>query len=452
MVMKISRITIAIFMLLTLILSIASGCSTNGEGDQGGSAASNSSSEKAVDDSSTKDADEALEEVNLVFYHSDSTGTVQKQIDAYEALHPNVTVDLILTPSAEYNDKLKVALAGGEDIDVYITSNGANYSDVAVKFQAEPLGDRITADDWNILPFGNTITNSTIDGQILGIPTIKGGFMLYYNKDIFDEAGIPYPSDDMTWDEYADLAKQLTKGEGQTKVWGSFMQNWAQLWYMPLIQAGQTIFDDDLTLAKEGLELRASMQNEDLSEMQWAEVVTGKIHHRDAFAAGNVAMMVIGDWMITILNGYQEDGTIDFDYDVTNPPHPEGVEAGTTIGGPGVFLSINGNSEHKDEAWEFIKFMAGKEGSMILAESKQSPAYVDDEIIDAYLGDEPQPEHIDTFLRLNTLPIYPFRQGAKDVDGIMGEEGTLYFIGEQSIEETMENIVSRRIEALDQYE
>jgi multiple sugar transport system substrate-binding protein len=439
-----SRVT-ALLLLLVLVTSLLGACSTKKQDVA-------TESIVGTKDKESDTSEPAKEEVNLVFYHWDTTGIVQEQIDSFEASNPNINVELVLTPNKEYMDKLKISLAGGETIDIYASTNGASYSDVAVKYNAVPLNDFINQEKWDIGPFGTTINNSTIDGNILGIPTAKNGFMLFYNKKLFDEAGVPYPSDDMTWDEYADLAKLMTKGEGETKVWGSFMQNWAQLWYMPQIQKGQTIFDDNLSAAKEGLMLREKMQNTDFSEMPWAEVTAGKIHHRDAFASGNIAMMVIGDWMISILNTFTAEGKIDFEYDITNPPHPAGIAAGTTIGGPAAFISINGTSEYKAEAWEFIKFLTGKEGSLMYAAAKQSPAFVDDEIIKAYLGESPAPKNLEISLKLNPLPIFPFILGSNDIDKIMTEEGELVFVGEKSIDEGMEDIVERRAEALEQYQ
>lgn len=446
---KRSRLT-ALLLLLVLVTSLLSACSTK-EQDKVTESTESTESTSGTKDTEPATSETAKEEVNLVFYHWDTSGVVQEQIDAFEALNPNINVELILTPNKEYTDKLKISLSGGEKIDLYANTNGASYSDVAIKYNAVPLNDYISQEKWDLSSFGTTINNSTIDENILGIPAAKSGFMLYYNEKLFDEAGVPYPSKDMTWDEYADLAKLMTKGEGETKVWGSFMQNWAQLWYMPQIQKGQTIFDDNLSVAKEGLMLREKMQNVDFSEMPWAEVTAGKIHHRDAFASGNVAMMVIGDWMISILNTFKEEGKIDFEYDITNPPHPEGIAAGTTIGGPATFISINGTSEHKDESWEFIKFLTGKEGALIYATAKQLPAFVDNEIIKAYLGESPMPKNLEISLKLNPLPIFPFILGSNDIDKIMTEEGELVFVGEHSIDEGMESIVSRRAEALEQY-
>lgn len=440
--MKKSLRFVSLSMAFVMSLILLAGC---GNKESGKTAASTAKNNETATTAAPKKGP-----VSLVFYHWGS-GTLQKQLDEFQKKNDGTKVELVLTPNNEYTDKLKIALAGGEKIDVYANTNGANYVDFAAKFKAVPLDDYVAKDKWDLTPFGSTINYSKIDGKLLGLPTAKNGWLLYYNKKLFDDAKVPYPKDDMTWNEYAELAKKMTKGDGANKIWGSFMQDWAQVWAIPQIQKGKTIFDDDLSLAKEGLALHIKMQNVDKSEMPWADVKTGKVHHRDAFAKGNVAMMVIGDWMLNILNGFKKDGKIAFDYDIANPPHPEGVPAGTTIGGPSTFLCINGTSQHKEDAWKLIKFITGEEGSLIYAADKQSPAYVNDKILNAFVGDTPQPANLKIFLKLNAIPQFPFKVGASDVDKIMTEEGELAFVGEQNADKAMEKIIKRRAEALAKY-
>lgn len=74
--------------------------------------------------------------------------------------------------------------------------------------------------------YGNMFGTYAIDDRYYGLPTRCTCWVLYYNKDLFDEAGIAYP-EQMTWDEYASLAKQLTNDKtGEDKVWGGYFADW----------------------------------------------------------------------------------------------------------------------------------------------------------------------------------------------------------------------------------
>ena len=392
-------------------------------------------------------ADEAGvdEPVTLVIHHWDSTEIVRNQIEAFEAVHPNIDVELVLTARNDYPDRLRVSLSGGDRVDIYATANTGEYEKFTSTFGAVNLEPLANESGMRLDNYGAMLNILEIDGELRGLPSQRDAWLLFYNKDHFDELGVDYPRDGMSWEEYEELALQVTTEE----TYGSFMQDWAQIWYAPQIQAGGTIFDDDLSAMMDGLAMHGRMQNEDESEMHWAEVRSGRIHHRDAFAQGRVAMMFIGPWMISILNDFIEDGTVGFEYDVAIPPQPRGAVMNSTLGGPGAMLSINPRTRHVDAAWKLVEFLTGPEGSLMRALDGQPPAFVNDEIIDAFVGDDPQPDNLGLFLQLNPLVARPPLPGVADIHSVIGEEGELYLVGVQSLEETEENIRSRRQEVLD---
>ena len=63
--------------------------------------------------------------------------------------------------------------------------------------------------------------NFSIMANLMDYLTDLTGTCCSYNKDLFDAAGVAYPSNDMTWDEYYDLAAKMTSGEGSSKVYGT---------------------------------------------------------------------------------------------------------------------------------------------------------------------------------------------------------------------------------------
>ena len=86
--------------------------------------------------------------------------------------------------------------------------------------------------------------------------------MLYFNKDLFDKAGVPYPSADMTWDEYEELAKKMTSGEGSAKVYGTHNHTWQALVSNWAVQDGKnTLMSEDYSFLKPYYEQALRMQD-----------------------------------------------------------------------------------------------------------------------------------------------------------------------------------------------
>ncbi|WP_281358964.1 extracellular solute-binding protein [Litoribacterium kuwaitense] len=283
-----------------------------------------------------------------------------------------------------------------------------------------------------------------MDDEVLGLPYRKSNWMMYYNKDLFDEKGVDYPSDDMTWSEFRELAKQMTSGEGEDKIYGAYLQQWPQTWYMSAVQQGASIIDKDLSPFKQALENRIQLE-QDESIMSWAEQISTGAHYNAAFQKGTTALSIIGDWHVAQLRQAEADGDIAFDWDVVPIPHPENVEPNTSLALP-VGLMMNKNSEHQDAAFTALQFFTGKEGAEMFAEDGYITGYIDDDVKEAYLGDGSQkPENLHYFLETKEYPEYPMLPGVKNivVQQIYKQEGELALLGEQTADEAIKNIEER---------
>ena len=121
------------------------------------------------------------------------------------------------------------------------------------------------------------------------LPYRSSSYAIFYNKDIFDKAGEPYPID-ITWEEYAQIAKRLTSGSGENKIWGGYIPDWLRAPIMTL-QRGSNLLDDDLTPIIEWTEYLNRLYNIDMSHMSYAEMKLGKIDWIKIFESGKVAML-----------------------------------------------------------------------------------------------------------------------------------------------------------------
>lgn len=157
----------------------------------------------------------------------------QETFDLFKKQNPNVEIEYITAPPGEYPDKLNVMLAGGDPADVYLSGIGfpftyegiqANtYADLTDRYNQEVKGQLLDS----------AVTTWTVDGKLYGLPVNVAALgNLCYNKKAFDEAGVKYPTDDWTGDDFRAAAKQLVKRDAAGKVtqWGALP--WPDFFYI----------------------------------------------------------------------------------------------------------------------------------------------------------------------------------------------------------------------------
>lgn len=428
---------LASLMVLTMSVGAFVGCSNKEEASTEKAPESTATTQEAV-----ADKEPAKEPVTLtVTTWGDEINEVNELVEEFETLNPDIKINIMEYPSEEYQDKLVIQLAGGADIDVMQIKNTADYSNIAAKKQLLDLEQFVKAENLDITPYGPLYEGLKIDGQLYGLPYRKTAWVLFYNKDLFDTAGVEYPSQDMTWDEFRDIAKKMTSGSGNEKVWGAYLHTWPQTWYGMGLQTGATIMDEDLSSFAEGLQFKMDLEA-DGSIMPFTEAVATNAHYRTEFAKGQTAMNIIGDFHITQLR--DPELNVQFDWDIVPMPHPEGVEANTTWGTANP-IGINAKSKHPEEAWKFVKFIAGKEGAMAYAKAGKLPAYTDDEVNAAFIGEgTAKPANIKILTEAKVFLENPAMEGANIVkDQIFGTESELTFSGERSVEDTFTAINER---------
>ena len=146
----------------------------------------------------------------------------QKQFDKlFMQRHPNIVVKAENTPFGEYLQKYLTQAAGGTLPDIlYVQFAWAQQ--LIKDGLLLPLDDYIAKEkDFNLDDFVKpSLVSYQRDGKLYGIPYDEGPGMLYYNKDLFDKAGVAYPDDTWTLDTLKEAALKLTSGEGPNKIFG----------------------------------------------------------------------------------------------------------------------------------------------------------------------------------------------------------------------------------------
>ena len=223
-----------------------------------------------------------------------------------------------------------------------------------------PLDDMIAAD-----PDGQAMLDDfvdattdvfTIDGKLYELPTDCNDAVVHVNTHMFQDAGMEIPYDGWTWDEFRSIAKQLTTGEGDSKVYGfatSLSPAWLAGWFM---SNGSDYINSDWTdsnlsdpKALETVEFLNNLVNEDKS-MPVPETTTDAT---SLFAAGRVAMIATGIWPFP---SYRANGFEDVDV-VPMPTNSEDAKVGFGVGGVGIYSK----SKHPQEAYELMKELTSVE-------------------------------------------------------------------------------------------
>ncbi len=381
------------------------------------------------------------EEITVSLWDYSTCDYYKTQIAAFEEAYPQYTVRVIESPSADYGDKIQIMLSGGDTVDVVYIGALATMSGLVVKDQLMPLDDYIAQSDIDPANYSDLISKITMDGKTYGMPFRKDNYMIFYNKDLFDERGVPYPQDGMTLEEFRALAKEMTYGEGADKVYGAHLHTWAKcLWLHPRRIGEFSPYEGSVESLRPYYETYLAMQNEDKSIMDYASLKAGSVHYSGVFYNEQVAMQMMGTWFINMLVEKTADGTIDFEWGVCSLPNDKGEGNTTGVGGITV-AAINKNAKNPDGAWAYINYVCGLEGAKVLASSGILPGYTDDEVVGEILKNPGLPENLADYLNLDTIIVEDaLDPKAREIDKIFTEEHDLIMTNSVTLDEGLEEL------------
>ena len=140
-----------------------------------------------------------------------STVYYQPLIDAFEAANPGVKIEMVDLGSADYQTVLATELTGsGSDFDIATIKDVPGYTTLVNKGVLEALDDYIAKDSVDLSQYGGITDQVTVDGKLYELPFRSDFWVLFYNKKVFDNANVAYPTNDMTFEQYDALARSVT--------------------------------------------------------------------------------------------------------------------------------------------------------------------------------------------------------------------------------------------------
>ena len=311
----------------------------------------------------------------------------QAVVDAFHAANPKITVKVTVSDWDTYWDKLQTGIAGGAAPDVFAMDGPLfpDYQSRDVLLDLKPC-NIIFLTRRNLLRRELYIDRSGYDlGQLadqavgdfttesgqFGLPRDLNVIALFYNKAMFDAAGVAYPDDTWDWAKLVENAKKLTKdtdGDGKFDQWGFYtetsdMENyWSSLVWQ---NGGDIIAADRKSTLLGSDEAVGGLQF--LQDLIWKDKVMPEpalfAEVGDAFEQGKAAMEANGSWLVpTHLAAGIQLGVA---------PLPKGTAGQATSINPTGAVVFKG-SKSPDAAWEFVKYLSSPPAQTKLMELKAS--------------------------------------------------------------------------------
>ncbi|AZS16516.1 ABC transporter substrate-binding protein [Paenibacillus lutimineralis] len=319
-----------IVMLLVVLSLTACGGGTGNKADQGGK-----------------------QTIRFATWDSEDNLTLQQElIDKFNEQHPDIQVNLEAYGS-DYDTKITAGMGAKDAPDVMYMWNYPTYKDAL-----EPLDPYIEKEGSDFKDnFYDTLWNyNSADDQILGLPVGYTTHVVYYNKDLFDAAGIPYPQDGWTWEDLQADAKKLANDAESISGFAFSGKPDPYDYEMFLWGNGASYVDDQGNLegnlnSPKSIEVLTMFQN----MLKEGYAITTEGSGATEMKSGKVAMFTNGAWSIGSL---REAG---INFGVVELPKSKDGSAISIVSSSGI--SMSKESSKKDAAWEFIKFWTSEEAN-----------------------------------------------------------------------------------------
>ncbi|MBK9715154.1 MAG: sugar ABC transporter substrate-binding protein [Kouleothrix sp.] len=286
----------------------------------------------------------------------------EKVAAAFMQSHPNIKIETWNQPWDDYFTKMKTLWASGDPKqipDVLFLWPTPSYAATGV---LEDLTPYIQKSGYDLNDYWPALLESaSYQGKVYGFPRDIETNVIYYNKAIFDEAGVSYPKDDWTWDDFLAAAKKLAAIEANGRVKRYALAAEGGKWPKFVMQNGGSILDDmsnpsKCTLADPkamaGIKFFADLMNNNLAMRDAALSQAGG--DAAVFQSGQAAMILQNSSRVSAFN------QAGLKYDVVAAPIPKGGQRANVAGGAAWVMSAK--SDNKDAAWTFLQWLQSSDG------------------------------------------------------------------------------------------
>ena len=282
---------------------------------------------------------------------ADDVDAQQKLVEKFNEELSDIQV-VLEAYGSDFDTKISASMGSGDAPDVMYMWNYPAYHE-----GLEPLDSYIEKEGEDYKKnFYSTLWNyNSYDGQIYGLPVGFTTHCVYYNKDLFEKAGVEVPKGDWTWDDLKEKAKEIYEKTG-VKGFSFSMKPDPYDYEMYLWSNGTAYCDKDGKMegyvdSDKALETYKMFQD---MEKDGYAVATEK-SGGDEFQAGQTGMFVYGAWAV---KKYTEEGV---NFGLAKLPSFGSEKSASILSSSGV--AIAKSSKNKEAAWEFVKFWTSEESN-----------------------------------------------------------------------------------------
>ncbi|MGT2888633.1 sugar ABC transporter substrate-binding protein [Streptococcus didelphis] len=315
-------------------------------------------------DSKASESKSGKTEISYAIWDSAQEPGIRKIADKFEEKNPKIKVNIQVVSWDAYWTMLEAGATGGSLPDTFWMHSNEIYRYGSNKMLL-PLDDYIKkSKDVKLSNYPKGLSKIyNVKGSQYAVPKDYDTIGLWYNKKMFDQAGISYPDETWTWDTLKENAKKLTKPDGSQYGFLAPLHN-QEGYYNFVYQNGGTIitkdkksgYDNPKTV--EALKYYLSFVKEKLSP----EVTEDK-KRAEVMQNGQVAMGYFGSWNLSAfaLNDYMKEN-----FDVAVLPKANDGKQSTIFNGLG--NAISAKTKHKEASWKWVEYLGSKEGQDMQAE------------------------------------------------------------------------------------
>lgn len=387
--------------------------------------------------------------VTLAGWSLATTPEFQTLADAFHEANPNITVELKEYDATNYDTQMIADLSAGSAPDIFVQKNLKNFYTYQSGGQLLDVSDVASAYDDGV----NGLEAYQVDGATYAIPYRQDSWYLYYNKDLFDAAGVEYPDGSWTWDDYAEVAEDLTsglKGAGSEAV-GAYQHTWQSVVQgFALAQTPDAdLLSGDYDYLAPYYERSVALQDSG-AQATYGTATTNSLTYQAQFGTQKAAMLPMGSWYVATLIAQQVSGDADtFNWGLAPAPQ---FDSGTTdnpvtFGDPtGLGINPAIDESKADAAKAFLGFIASEEAAAALASIGITPAYTSDAVTETYFALEGVPtDDLSkfTFATHDTKPENPVSEDTVTIQNILNDAHSAVMSGSAGIDNAISDAEGR---------
>ena len=358
---------------------------------------------EAVDEEADSDGEASGDAVELTYFTfsaaPDHLEDLDRIIAGFEEENPGVTIEVQTAAFDDYFTQLQTRVAGGSAPDTFELNyeNFVTYAEAGTLLDLDAtVGDAV--DPSVFYPRAYEVFAQ--DGTQYGLPATFSNVVLFYNADLFDAAGMDYPTADWTWDDEAAAAEALT--DADAGVWGTFQPVSFFEYFKVLAQNGGEFFTADGTDvafdSPEGVEAAEWLLSK-VGTIMPTEADMGGQDDAAMFKSGQLAMWHNGIWQFAAM------ADADFTWDVV-------VEPGNTTDASHFFANAvvgSATTEHPDEAAAWLQYIASSDTAVQtrLESDWELPAVADESLFEPWLALTPPANRAAVFESLDAVVVPP---------------------------------------------